>query len=86
MGGAHSATVFPALELRMQSRGEDRNGAAVTVESGVANKLVVERTVDVFGEFAIVVCFHDFFGGVIQGAVAIQDAQAAGLQVLPVNA
>src|SRR5580658_7180689 len=68
-------------ELPVDAGGEDGDRAAVAVEGGVVDVLVIDGEVNVLPEGQIVIGFDDFFPAVVEGAVAVEDSQAAGFEV-----
>ena len=69
----------------MQPRAEDRNRPAIAVERGVGDKLVIQRGVNGFPDFEIVVGLQDFLPPVIQIAISCQDTSAARRKEILVN-
>src|SRR6516225_2360920 len=73
----------------MQSGSENVDWAASLIEGGIAHELVIRGEVSVGPKREIIISFQNFFPAVIELAVAVENAQAAGLQkplVVPCNA
>src|SRR5579863_3241744 len=73
-------------KLHVQSRSEDVHWTAILVEGGIGDKLVIRRQVNALPNREIVVGFNNFFPAVTESAVAVENAHAAGLQVLLIGA
>lgn len=73
------------LELEVQSRAENRDRAAIIIKGGIGKKLVIQRATEMLSHFVIVVHFQNLLFGVLQGAVAVQDARTACGQILLVG-
>ena len=67
-------------KLPMDSRPENRYGTSGAVECRVGHELVIQRELGRFLKLKIVIGFQGFFRAVAQRAVAVEYAQAAGLQ------
>ena len=79
-GGAKKQNRSIVSKFPVHPGAEKRYRAAILVESGVVDELIIQRGVDGFPHFEIVVGFNDLFPAVVQFAVACQDAGAAGLE------
>ena len=64
----------------MDPRPENRYGTAGAVECRVGHELVVQHKLGRFLKLKVVIGFQGFFRAVAQRTVAIEYAQAAGLQ------
>ena len=62
----------------MDASAKNRHRPAILVERRGADKLVVQRGVNRFPNFEVVVGFQNLFPAIIQIAVACQNAGAAG--------
>ncbi len=74
------------LEFPVEAGGEDVDGAAVAVEGGVFDVLVIKGGVGVFAEGEVVVGLDELFDSVSEPAITGQDASAAGGEKVAVNA
>ena len=70
----------------MHADGFDEDGAAVLVVAGVLDELGVEGVVEAAPGVEGVVGFEDVFAGVVEAAVAEEEAAAAEGEVVPVVA
>src|ERR1700692_3684713 len=73
-------------KLPMHAGREDRDRAAVAIERRIRDVLVIQRSMQVLREFAIVIHFKNSLPTVIQGAIAVEDSGPAGFQEFLVHA
>src|SRR5271165_3865939 len=71
-------TLLLVLKFNSKTSGENVDGSSVLVVSGISRQLIVERKVDAFEKFAIVICLDNVFRTVMrQFPVADQNSEPA---------
>ena len=55
-------------KFQLQAGAEDGFGAAIVVERGIANKLIIQCNINALPDFEIIIIFHVFLNPVVGGA------------------